>query len=99
MIRIAVGLTPSKPVKRLIRRAQQCARRYPTGHHPLLAYCDNTTEALAGMLRAGSAVSNTVTDHLQVLDDAIAALPPKHRRRLMVTAVIRGHRRAACHGR
>ena len=37
------------------------------------------------MLRAGSAGSNTVTDHLQVLDDAIAALPPKHRRRLMVT--------------
>ena len=55
------------------------------GHHPLLAYCDNTTEALAGMLRAGSAGSNTAADHLQVLDDAITALPPRHRRRLMVT--------------
>ncbi len=56
------------------------------GHHPLLAYCDNTTESLAGMMRAGSAGSNTVADHLQVLDDAITAVPARHRRRLMVTA-------------
>jgi hypothetical protein len=55
------------------------------GLHPLLAYCDNTTEALAGMLRKGSAGSNTTADHLHVLDDAIAAVPVKHRRRLMLT--------------
>jgi len=55
------------------------------GLHPLGAWCDNTDEPLAGMLRPGSAGSNTVTDHLRVLDDAIAALPPRHRRRLMVT--------------
>ena len=47
------------------------------GHHPLLAYCDNTREPLAGMLRKGSAGSNTVTDHLDVLAAAIAALPPR----------------------
>ena len=56
------------------------------GHHPLLGYCDNTGEPLAGMMRRGSAGSNTTADHLQVLGDAIAALPPKFRRRLMVTA-------------
>jgi len=55
------------------------------GLHPLLGYCDNTTEALAGMLRPGSAGSNTTADHLTVLDDAITAVPAKHRRRLMVT--------------
>jgi hypothetical protein len=55
------------------------------GLHPLLGYCDNTTEALAGVLRAGSAGSNTTADHLTVLDAAIAAVPAKHRRRLMVT--------------
>lgn len=55
------------------------------GHHPLLAFCDNTGEPLAGMLRPGSAGSNTAADHLRLLDQAIAALPPKHRRRLMVT--------------
>jgi hypothetical protein len=55
------------------------------GLHPLLAYCDNTGEPLAGMLRPGSAGSNTSADHLAVLDAAIAALPPGFRRRLMVT--------------
>jgi len=51
------------------------------GHHPLLAYCDNT----AGPLGKGSAGPNTVADHLEVLAAAIAALPPAYRRRLMVT--------------
>jgi len=55
------------------------------GHHPLLAACDNTREPLAWMLRPGSAGSNTAADHLQVLEEAIAALPPEFRRRIMVT--------------
>jgi hypothetical protein len=55
------------------------------GLHPLLAYCDNTAEPLAGMLRPGSAGSNTAADHLTALDAAITALPPAFRRRLMVT--------------
>ena len=55
------------------------------GHHPLLAYCDNTGEPLAGMLRRGGAGSNTAADHLEVLGAAITALPPAFRRRLMVT--------------
>ena len=38
--------------------------------------CENTRENLAGMLRKGSAGSNTVTDHLKVRDAAIAADPP-----------------------
>jgi hypothetical protein len=37
------------------------------------------------MLRPGSAGSNTAADHIRLLDAAIAALPPKHWRRLMVT--------------
>jgi hypothetical protein len=55
------------------------------GHHPLLAYCDNTGEPLAGMMRPGSAGPDTAADHLRVLDDAITAVPPACRRRLMVT--------------
>jgi hypothetical protein len=55
------------------------------GLHPLLAYCDNTAEPLAGMLRPGSAGSSTAADHLAVLDAAITAVPPGFRRRLMVT--------------
>jgi hypothetical protein len=38
------------------------------------------------MMRGGSAGSNTTADHLQVLGDAIAALSPEFRLRLMVTA-------------
>jgi hypothetical protein len=55
------------------------------GLHPLLAYCDNTGEPLAGMLRPGSAGSNTAADHLAVLGAAITAVPPAFRRRLVVT--------------
>ena len=55
------------------------------GHHPIIAACDNVAEPLAWMLRPGSAGSNTAADHLRLLGDAIAALPPALRRRLMVT--------------
>jgi hypothetical protein len=55
------------------------------GLHPLGCWCDNTGEPLAGMLRPGSAGSNTTADHLTVLDAAISALPPAYRRRLMIT--------------
>ena len=55
------------------------------GLHPLGCWCDNTGEPLAAMLRPGSAGSNTAADHIAVLKAAIAALPPAHRRRLMVT--------------
>lgn len=55
------------------------------GHHPLIAACDNTGEPLAWLLRPGSAGSNTAADHLQVLRQAIAAVPPVFRRRLMIT--------------
>jgi hypothetical protein len=37
------------------------------------------------MLRPGSAGSNTAADHLRLLREAIDALPPALRRRLMVT--------------
>ena len=50
------------------------------GFHPLMAYLDGTGECLAGVGRAGNAGSNTATDHIEVLDDALAQLPvdPHH---------------------
>ncbi len=45
------------------------------GFHPLLCFADATGEALAAMLRPGNAGANTVTDHLDVLDAAVAQLP------------------------
>jgi hypothetical protein len=53
------------------------------GHHPLLAFLDRPEiaggEALAGLLRAGSAGSNTAADHVTVLEQALASLPPDWR--------------------
>ena len=49
------------------------------GHHPLLAFLDRPEiaggEALAGLLRTGNAGSNTSSDHVIVLQRALAALP------------------------
>ena len=45
------------------------------GFHPLMAYLDATGEALAGLLRPGNAGSNTATDHIEVLDDALEQIP------------------------
>ena len=47
--------------------------------------CDNTAGPLAWLLRPGSAGSNTAADHLRLLAGAIAALPPRHGRRIMIT--------------
>jgi len=47
------------------------------GHHPLLSYLDGSGEGLAGVLRAGNAGSNTASDHIDVLDLALAQLDPE----------------------
>jgi len=55
------------------------------GLHPLMAWCDNTGESLALLLRKGSAGSNTVADHIEVLDEAITQIPARYRRDLLIT--------------
>jgi hypothetical protein len=59
------------------------------GYHPLLCWLDNTGEALAGRLRPGNAGANTTTDHITVLDDALAQIPDAHRHGMPV--LIRAH--------
>ncbi len=53
------------------------------GYHPLLAFLDRPEisggEALAGMLRNGNAGSNTASDHIILLERALAALPARWR--------------------
>jgi hypothetical protein len=55
------------------------------GFHPLLAFLDRPEvaggEALAGLLRAGNAGSNTAADHVTVLTMALAQLPAQARPR------------------
>lgn len=55
------------------------------GHHPLTAWCDNTDESLAFLLRPGNAGSNTASDHITVLTEAITQVPARYRRDLLVT--------------
>ena len=45
------------------------------GYHPMLAWLDNTGEALAGMLRPGNATANDAADHTRVIEDALAQIP------------------------
>jgi hypothetical protein len=58
------------------------------GYHPLLAFCDNTSEFLAGMLRRGNAGANNGADHITVLDHALAQIPDpdRHGRPILVRA-------------
>lgn len=48
------------------------------GFHPMLAYADETGEAMAGMLRPGNAAANTAVDQIQVAEEAIEQIPAGH---------------------
>ena len=54
------------------------------GFHPLGAWCANTRECLAMLLRPGNAGSNTFTDHRDVLAAAIRQVPARFRRKILV---------------
>jgi len=48
------------------------------GFAPMLAYADETGEALAGELRPGNAGANNAADQIQVAEQAIAQIPAEH---------------------
>jgi len=48
------------------------------GFHPMLAYADETGEALAGELRPGNAGANTAADQIMVAEQALAQIPARH---------------------
>jgi hypothetical protein len=58
------------------------------GHHPLTVFADHgaggSGEALAVLLRAGNAGSNTAADHIQAARLALAQLPRPLRRRVLI---------------
>ncbi len=55
------------------------------GFHPLTAWCTNIGDSLAVQLRPGNAGSFTASDHLAVLDAAIAQIPAEWRADVLVT--------------
>jgi len=48
------------------------------GFHPMLAYADETGEALAGELRPGNAGANTAADQIAVAEQALEQIPVGH---------------------
>jgi len=48
------------------------------GFHPMLAYGDQTGEALAGELRAGNAAANSTADQIAVAEAALQQIPIEH---------------------
>ncbi|MDP9273884.1 MAG: IS1380 family transposase [Chloroflexota bacterium] len=48
------------------------------GFHPMLAYADETGEALAGELRPGNAGANTAADQIAVAEQALQQIPAEH---------------------
>ena len=54
------------------------------GFHPLGAWCQNTGESLAMLLRPGNAGASTAADHINVLCEAITAIPARRRRRVLI---------------
>jgi hypothetical protein len=70
-------------------RGRTRTERLPPGRkamvfHPLGAWCANTRECLAMLLRPGNAGSNTFTDHRDVLAAAIGQVPARFRPRILV---------------
>jgi Transposase DDE domain group 1 len=56
---------------------QETAANYKGGFgfHPIYCFADTTGETLSVRLRPGNAGANNITDHVAVLDEAIAQLP------------------------
>jgi Transposase DDE domain group 1 len=65
------------------------------GFHPMLAYCDQTGEALAGQLRPGNAGANTVADQIAVAEAALEQIPAEHIQSLEI--LLRVDSAGACH--
>jgi hypothetical protein len=65
------------------------------GFHPMLAYADETGEALAGELRPGNAGANTAADQIAVAEAALGQLPAEHIESIEI--LLRVDSAGACH--
>lgn len=61
-------------------------KKHIFGLHPILVSCANTGEMLAVLLRKGNSGSNTVVDHITVLEQAIAQIPAAYRKKVIFRA-------------
>lgn len=61
-------------------------KKHIFGLHPLLVTIANTGEMIVIYLRKGNVGSNTVTDHLKVLGEAVTQIPARHRKKIIFRA-------------
>lgn len=61
-------------------------KKHVFGLHPIVVSCANTGEVLAVLLRPGNSGSNTATDHVAVLSEAVAQLPAPYRKKIIFRA-------------
>jgi hypothetical protein len=66
--------------------AAATSKKHIYGLHPIVVSVANTSEVLAVLLRNGNAGSNTVTDHVTVLTEAIAQIPLSYRKKIIFRA-------------
>jgi Transposase DDE domain group 1 len=65
------------------------------GFHPMLAYADETSEALAGELRPGNAGANTAAEQIAVAEQATEQIPAGHIEN--INLLLRVDSAGACH--
>ncbi len=65
------------------------------GFHPMLAYCDETRESMAALLRPGNAGANTATDQITVAEAALEQIPRSQIEAIDV--LLRADSAGACH--
>ncbi len=65
------------------------------GFHPMLAYCDETRESMAALLRPGNAGANTATDQIAVAEAALQQIPKSQIETIDV--LLRVDSAGACH--
>ena len=68
------------------------------GFHPIVCHLDETTEALAGMLRPGNAGANTAADNIRVLAEALCQIPEAVREDPARRVLVRADSAGATHG-
>jgi hypothetical protein len=65
------------------------------GFHPMMVYLDESSEALAAVLRPGNAGANTAADQIAAADLALAQIPVEHVEQIEI--LLRGDTAAATH--
>lgn len=65
------------------------------GFAPMMAYCDESSEALAGMLRPGNAGTHSASDQIAAAESALDQIPREHVQELEILPAHRLRRRRA----